>query len=156
MPEYQLRPASTADMPAVARLHRRVRLACLPYLPELHTPQEDLAFFTDHVFPRSTILLAEAAGELIGFSVTTPNWLDHLYVCPAWHGRGVGRALLAAAKTQQPELNLWTFQKNSQARLFYETQGFALIALTDGSSNEEKEPDAHYRWAEDRALSNGR
>ena len=41
---FSLRRAVPADMPAVARLHRAVREACLPYLPDLHTPEEDRDF----------------------------------------------------------------------------------------------------------------
>lgn len=43
-------------------------------------------------------------------------------------------------------LNLWTFQRNRRARRFYELNGFAAVRETDGSSNEEKEPDVLYRW----------
>jgi hypothetical protein len=43
-------------------------------------------------------------------------------------------------------LHLWTFQRNAQARRFYEARGFALVEETDGAGNEEKEPDALYLW----------
>jgi hypothetical protein len=43
-------------------------------------------------------------------------------------------------------LRLWTFQRNRDARRFYERQGFTLVKETDGSANEEKEPDAMYLW----------
>jgi putative acetyltransferase len=149
---YVLRQAACADMKAVAQLHRHVRRICLPYLPELHTPQEDLAFFEKQVFPASTIWLAEDEGRLIGFAALKQNWLDHLYVDPVWHGRGVGQALLTAAQENVEELNLWTFQKNVRARLFYERHGFTLVELTDGSGNEERVPDARYRWTRDQAA----
>ncbi len=151
MPRFALRPAALSDMPAVARLNRHVRRACLPYLPDLHTPEEDLAFFQERVFPASEVWLAEAGAELIGFAGARLDWLDHLYVDPAWHGQGVGSALLSAVRGSRTELNLWTFQKNVQARRFYERQGFRLIATTDGSGNEERCPDAHYRWLRDRS-----
>ena len=151
MTGFTLRRADLADMPAIARLHRHVRVACLPYLPDLHTPAEDLAFFHCHVFVSCTIWLAEAEGQPVGFAAFRPGWLDHLYVDPAWHGRSVGQALLSVAKEAQSELNLWAFQRNVQARRFYERQGFALVALADGSANEEREPDAHYRWTGDRS-----
>lgn len=152
MSSFRLRPALPSDMRAVARLHRRVRLACLPYLPELHTPEDDVAFFQGLVFPRSAIWLAEAGQDLIGFGALARDWLDHLYVDPSWHGRGVGTALLDAAKACSAELNLWTFQRNEQARRFYESKGFVPMILTDGSGNEENEPDVHYRWVRDRSL----
>src|SRR5262245_46216524 len=37
-------------------------------------------------------------------------------------------------------------QCNRAARLFYAARGFRLILETDGARNEEKEPDALYRW----------
>jgi putative acetyltransferase len=151
MRSFALRRAARADMEAVARLHRHVRRTCLPYLPELHTPQQDLAFFEQQVFPSSTIWLAEGEGWLIGFAVLKQDWLDHLYIDPDWHGRGVGLALLTAVREDAEELNLWTFQANAQARRFYERHGFRLIEMTDGSGNEERTPDARYRWTRHRA-----
>lgn len=151
MTRFALRPAALSDMPIVARLNRHVRKTCLPYLPDLHTPDEDLAFFQEQVFPASEVWLAEAGAQLIGFAGARLDWLDHLYVDPAWHGRGVGSALLSAIRSNRTELNLWTFQKNTQARRFYERKGFKLIAMTDGSGNEERCPDAHYRWVRDQS-----
>lgn len=133
-------------MPAVARLHRAVREACLPYLPDLHTPEEDLAFFRDLVLPRSIVWLAEADGTLIGYAAQCGDWLDHLYVDPAYHSRGVGSALLQAVREGSSRLQLWTFQKNAQARRFYERHGFVPAECTDGSGNDEKEPDIRYLW----------
>lgn len=146
MSRFTLRRAALPDMAAVARLHRHVRKSCLPYLPDLHTPDEDLAFFQEQVFPTSEVWLAQAGVQLIGFAVVKLDWLDHLYVDPDWHGKGVGAALLSAVSDNRTELNLWTFQANAQARRFYERQGFDLIAVTDGSGNEERCPDVHYRW----------
>jgi GNAT superfamily N-acetyltransferase len=152
---FVLRRAAQADMEAVARLHRHVRKTCLPYLPELHTPEQDLAFFEEHVFPSSTIWLAEDESRLIGFAVSKQDWLDHLYVDPGWHGCGVGKALLRAVWEDAQELNLWTFQANLQARRFYERHGFRLVEMTDGSGNEERTPDARYRWTRAQAGAGG-
>ncbi len=43
-------------------------------------------------------------------------------------------------------LNLFTFQRNTAARAFYERHGFRLVDLSDGTRKEEGEPDAHYAW----------
>lgn len=140
-----VRLAAAADAPAVARLHRRVRTVCLPYLPDLHTPEEDLAFFRDRVLPETAVHVA-TDGAVIGFIAARPGWIDHLYVAPERHGQGVGGALVAAAVPDfGPDVRLWTFQRNTAARAFYERRGFRCVALTDGSGNEEREPDALYR-----------
>jgi GNAT superfamily N-acetyltransferase len=86
-------------------------------------------------------------GRLAGFIAWQEGWVDHLYVDPQHHGRGIGRALLDEAKADQPHLNLWVFQVNHRARRFYERQGFTLAEETDGSGNEEREPDARYVWS---------
>ena len=51
------------------------------------------------------------------------------------------------AKEASPRLQLWTFQCNLGARRFYERRGFVLTEETDGSRNEEREPDARYVWS---------
>jgi GNAT superfamily N-acetyltransferase len=84
--------------------------------------------------------------ELVGIIAFRDGWIDQLYVLPLSQGRGIGRALLQIAKGRCRCLKLWTFQRNADARRFYERQGFALVKETDGSANEEKEPDALYSW----------
>jgi hypothetical protein len=39
------------------------------------------------------------------------------------------------------------FQRNTSARSFYEGHGVRLVRLSDGSGNEEHEPDALYSWS---------
>ena len=54
--------------------------------------------------------------------------------------------LLREAMGCNARLQLWTFQRNANARAFYEAHGFACVQLTGGSDNEEHEPDARYVW----------
>ena len=149
MRPIDLRLAGLSDVEAVARLHRHVRKTSLPYLPDLHTPEEDAAYFRNVVFPSSAVWLAESGNEAVGFAAARPQWLDHLYVHPSWHGRGVGTALLSMARKGQTQLDLWTFQANAQARRFYERHGFRPVEMTDGAGNEERMPDIRYRWISD-------
>lgn len=84
--------------------------------------------------------------KIVGILALRPGWIDQLYVLPNQQRRGVGAALLTLAKTRSPTLELWTFQANLLARRFYEGHGFAAVEQTDGSNNEEREPDIRYRW----------
>jgi ribosomal protein S18 acetylase RimI-like enzyme len=68
-------------------------------------------------------------------------------VLPRAQRRGIGTALLDIARSKLARLELWTFQRNAQARRFYEARGFVLVEETDGSRNEEREPDARYLWS---------
>jgi putative acetyltransferase len=136
-------------MDAAARVLRRAFDDRLPWLAGRHSPQEDRDFFRHVVFPHS-ILWGAGDPELAGFLALRDGWVDLLYVLPEHQGCGIGSALLARAKDHAPTLRLWTFQRNSAARSFYERQGFRLVAETDGARNEEREPDALYRWARSR------
>jgi hypothetical protein len=48
-----------------------------------------------------------------------------------------------AANTQ---LQLWTFQRNTNAIRCYRARGFQVVRETDGSGNEEREPDVLMGW----------
>lgn len=116
-----------------------------PRLAGLHTPAEDRTYFREHVFAECEVWGA-IDEKMLGVIAFRAGWIDQFYVLPASQGRGIGNALLQIAQASSPSLLLWTFQRNAPARLFYETRGFAAIQETDGSANEEREPDVLYRW----------
>jgi GNAT superfamily N-acetyltransferase len=141
-----LRRARPEDAQAIAVLLRETFRVSLPFLPELHSPEEDLWFVRERMLVVDEVWLADEGDALAGFIGFRDGWIDHLYVHPDWQGRGVGPVLLARPLASRQARRLWTFQKNARARKFYEDRGFRLIRLTDGSGNEEKEPDALYEW----------
>jgi len=143
--EEVLREARHQDAPLIARLHRAVVRECLPFLPELHTAEEDQRFFADHFLSDHEVWVWDEGG-ICGYCGFRPDWLSHLYVDPSAHGRGIGSSLLNKAKLSNDTLNLWVFQKNRAAIAFYERHGFCLAEQTDGERNDEKEPDARYVW----------
>jgi putative acetyltransferase len=139
-----IRRARAEESDAIAALFRISRQAQLSYLPDVHTPEEDRAFFRDRVFKACEVWVAERDGVLVGFCAFRDGWLDHLYVHPDHLRRRIGTALLRKAIDANQTLRLWTFQRNTDAIGFYESQGFALVQQTDGAENEEHEPDALY------------
>jgi len=48
---------------------------------------------------------------------------------------------------------LHVFTRNVRARRFYQAAGFILTDTSDGSRNEEREPDCTYTWAGQPHLS---
>jgi ribosomal protein S18 acetylase RimI-like enzyme len=149
-----IRRATSGDVEAVARLHREVRAACLPWLPDLHAPVEILAYFRDRVFPAAEVWVA-GTDTLDGYCAVRPGWVDHLYIRVECQHRGLGTALLAKAMVGSTRLLLWTFQRNEGAIGFYRTRGFRVLRETDGSGNEEREPDVLLEWMPDGVLEKG-
>jgi GNAT superfamily N-acetyltransferase len=145
-PELRLRAATTADAEAVAAVFTRSRRTNLPWLPVLHSEEEDRAFIGGHVLAKETVWVAEAEA-IVGFIAWRAGWVDHLYVDVGWTGRGIGAALLAKACEDQGKLSLWAFQRNRDAVRFYRRHGFRVIEATDGSRNEENEPDVLLAWS---------
>jgi GNAT superfamily N-acetyltransferase len=141
-----LKPATLEDAGQIARLHRLSMRTAMPWLPDLHTSQEDLDFFCNEVLARQNVVLAILDEQLVGFAASGEAWLHHLYVHPRSQGLGVGFALLEDARRSRSLLQLWAFQRNLKARAFYERAGFLVVRMTDGSGNEEQEPDVLYRW----------
>lgn len=142
---HAIRRAEADDATAVARLFRTVRRVCLPYLPKLHTAAEDLGFFRGRVFAECEVWIAQA-DAIDGFIAFRAGWVHHLYVDPARHRQGLGTALLALAMKTNAPLRLWVFQRNTGAISFYRACGFREIERTDGSRNEEREPDVLMEW----------
>jgi len=141
-----LRQLGLADMPAAALVHRTAFDQRLPWLTGLHTPEEDRDYWSTRLFATCEIWGVERDGSLLGVIAFREGWIDQLYILPEAQGQGIGSKLLDIAKAAYPELFLWTFQRNTLARRFYEARGFAVVRQTDGAGNEENEPDVLYRW----------
>lgn len=139
-----LRLASAEDAAALARVHRQAMRISLSFLPELHTPEEDLWFMQNRLLPGNQVWVAEVDGEVVGYIGFHEGWIEHLYIAPDHQGRGLGPALLDKALEDGTERRLWTFQQNARARNFYEKRGFRPEAFTDGAGNEERTPDVLY------------
>jgi putative acetyltransferase len=143
----RLRLATPDDTEAVAPLFRR-SYGSIGFLPTLHTAEEDLAFFGG-VIAGDEVWVAEGEdGRVLGFAaITAEDELRALYVDPPAQGRGLGAALFGRVQERRPEgFWFWVFQQNARARRFYERRGCVVVELTDGSGNEEREPDARYEW----------
>lgn len=138
---------------AAAELHRRAGALIPGYDTSLHSAAEYRDFYRDRVMVDGPVWGAFEKDVLRGHLALRPGWIDHLYVDPDAHGRGIGSALLRLAQQQQDELRLYTFQSNVRARAFYERHGFAIEEFTDGERNEEKLPDMTYHWAKSPTAS---
>ncbi len=137
-----LRPATRADVPAVARLIR----ALAEYERLAHECHADEAALEAHLFgprPYAEVLIAEAGGEPAGFALFFHNYstfltkpgiyLEDLFVVPERRGLGLGRRLLEALAALAVERGCgrleWSVLKwNAPAIGFYERLGAVPMA----------------------------
>jgi GNAT superfamily N-acetyltransferase len=141
-----VRQLDLTDMDQAAQVHRLAFDHALPWLTGLHTPGEDRWFYRERMFKACTLWGAFHGEAMTGIIAFRNDWIDQLYVLPDAQRRGVGSELLQVGKGASDRLQLWTFQRNTRARRFYEARGFVLAEETDGAGNEENEPDARYLW----------
>jgi GNAT superfamily N-acetyltransferase len=135
------------EAPYLADLWLRPRQASIPAIPPpVHLAADVRAWFAEVVMPTKEVWLIEEADIPVALLVLNGDRIDQLYVEPDHADRGFGSRLLVFAKELRPAgLDLWTFQRNHGARLFYERHGFEAVGMTVGD-NEEDAPDVHYRW----------
>jgi putative acetyltransferase len=79
--------------------------------------------------PTAEIVIAEGAGEMIGFVTVDPRtlYLDQIVVAPGRWATGIGAALLDEAKRRSPAgLDLDVNTDNTRAIAFYGKHGFSV------------------------------
>jgi GNAT superfamily N-acetyltransferase len=91
----RLRPAEPHDLDACGAIYLAAARIAFPWLP----PEEIRIDDFQASLREEELWVAEAGGEVAGFvSIYLPERFIHsLYVDPARHGLGIGRALLALA-----------------------------------------------------------
>lgn len=144
-----LRRAGPDDARAVAEVLIRSRRASVGSIPAPgHCDAEIREWIrTVAIAERELWLAASADGQVLALLVLNVGWVDQLYVDPLWTGKGLGSRLVELAKFRRPAgLQLWTFATNIGAQRFYQRHGFVVAETTDGSQNEEQEPDIRMVW----------
>ncbi len=140
-----LRPAEPRDAIGVARVHVRAWQAgyrnLLPdvYLDGLRPEDRAPWYNFGSPDPRQPATIVAADGDTIhGFATTAPardpdarsaGEVRALYVDPERWGRGIGSALISAARARLLDLGfrsavLWVMAGNSRAARFYEADGW--------------------------------
>ncbi|MDH6216265.1 GNAT family N-acetyltransferase [Streptomyces pseudovenezuelae] len=145
--EVVLRRATAPDARPAADVWLRSFAAALPTVVSPRSADDVREYFRDVVVPLRETWVADAGGAVVGVMVVKGDELSQLYLEPDWRGRGIGDLFVGLAKECSPQgLTLWTFQVNKPAHRFYERHGFVAVEYTDGSGNEELEPDVRYVW----------
>lgn len=135
-----IREARPDEADVLAAIQRDASLAALGHI----FPPESYPYPIDDVRERwrvalddsaAAVLVAEEKGSAAGVAMSRPEWLDGLYVLPAWWGTGVARhlhdeALELVRAAGAERCHLWVLEHNGRARRFYERLGWRLNGET--------------------------
>lgn len=141
--DMAIRPAIPDDALAVAQVHVRSWQAAyqglLPaeYLDSLRPEDRAARYDFSHVDAQKPYtIVAEVEGDIRGFATTMPSQdlpgyaeLCALYLSPSFWGRGIGIALIEAARARMLEQGfrsaaLWLLKGNVRGESFYRRDGW--------------------------------
>lgn len=138
---FEVRRAEPADAPSMAKVHvdtwretyRGLMSDAVLDDPALLGWRETFwaAALTDPKYNQNTVAVASYEGTLIGIAMSGPaldeaggQQLYLLYAYAAFHGSGVGAALLNAVIAPEVPAELWVADPNPRAQAFYRRHGF--------------------------------
>jgi putative acetyltransferase len=128
-PDLILRPYAAADEDIAIELWRRSWQHAYPDIDFSARLSWWRERWRGELVPKASIMIAERAGEVLGFMTIDPatGYLDQIVVAPEGWGSGVSETLLAEAKRICPQkIELHVNQDNARAIRFYEKHGFVV------------------------------
>lgn len=122
-----IRRFAEQDRPTLTALFHQIRAATFHWLDQQRIWQEPF----DEATRDETLFVAELDGKIAGFAAlyAPERFVHHLYVLPEHHGKGIGKALLAACDGEgEGPLTLKCLCKNTPAVDFYRSQGWVCLS----------------------------
>lgn len=96
--------------------------------------------------PRSEMWLAvDEADRPVAFMIAANGRMEGLFVDPACHGRGIGRALVTHAFAERSLLTTEVNEQNPAALAFYERLGFVRTGRSETDEDGRPYPLIHLR-----------
>lgn len=148
----EFRPAMPSDAGDCAAI-LNAWIDATPWMPRCH-PHDDIARHTrDVVLRERDVTIAARDGTTCGYLAIDRSeaMITALYLAASCRRQGIGRVLLAHAKSKLPKgLSLWTFEANHGAQRFYQREGLREASRSAGD-NEEGLPDILFTWTPETA-----
>ena len=125
--KYIIRPYTPKDLEDLLSAWENASRLAHSFLSEEFLKQERMNI-TNLYLPKSETWVVEVDSRVVGSISLLGNEVGGLFLQPAYHGRGLGRALMLKAVEQRGDLVLDVFEKNRIGRKFYESFGFVKTA----------------------------
>jgi len=141
-----IRAFTATDTDAVMQAWHKASALAHPFLSNDLIAKAD-ALIRNTFLPMAETAVLEQDGQVMGFIALLGHQVGGLFLDPAYHGRGLGKALMDHAAQSHPVLELEVFRDNTIGRRFYATYGFEELEekIDDFSGL----PVLHLRYAQD-------
>lgn len=128
-----IRSFQPADLDTLMRIWLEGNLDAHPFIPAGYWRGQAEA--VRGMLPGAELLIYDAGGGPEGFLGLYEGEIAGLFVRREARSRGIGHALLSAAKERYPSLTLRVYRENRRARAFYAREGFfPCAAQTDAAT----------------------
>ncbi len=120
-----IRAYDPKDTDALIAIWERANAQAHPFLPEEFVAQVKTDMRSMYL-PNAETWVLESRGKPIGFIAMIGNEIGGLFLAPAHHGKGSGKAMVDHVAANKGPLKVEVFSENVIGRLFYERYGFLL------------------------------
>lgn len=122
-----IRPVKSQEVEAVLDIWLTASIQAHDFI-EAEFWRSQLDNMRDVYLPASEVFVYEQAGDVVGFYALYEDNLAAIFVAPICQGKGVGKALIADAKTRRKSLTLSVYKENQASYQFYVSQGFNVVS----------------------------
>jgi len=118
-----IRKFKSEDTDAIINVWRKASKLAHPFLTEVFLDQEAKNTREIYLVVAET-WVTEIEGQVVGFISLIENEIGGLFLDPAFHGQGLGRAMVDKAVAQKGAVKVEVFAENIVGRPFYTSYGF--------------------------------
>jgi len=118
-----IRKFKSEDTDAIVKAWRKAVDLAHPFLSEAFLDQE-AKNIRDIYLVVSETWVTEVEGQVVGFMSLIENEIGGLFLDPAFHGQGFGRAMVDKAVAEKGAVKVEVFAENIVGRPFYTSYGF--------------------------------
>lgn len=121
-----IRPYQDHDLAELLDVWYTASVLAHPFLDDefLHNERKAIA---DVYLPMAETWVFVSEAKVVGFIALIGDEVGAIFVDPALHGKGIGRALMDHARTLLRSLEVDVFKANRIGRRFYDRYGFVLV-----------------------------